>query len=158
MNTEATAPILVGMDGSRFSRAALRWAASEAGYRNCPVHVLRAWHPAPVAVAGRPDAIGLAGAVNREPDADSVARLESSVAEVLGTLSERRVSTELRRGGPAEELVAASEHAQLLVLGSHGHGFVTEALLGSVARYCVRHASCPVVVLPAAFCEAETPN
>lgn len=50
-------------------------------------------------------------------------------------------------GHPAWVLLAAAEHADLLVVGNRGHGGFTEALLGSVGQYCVHRAKCPVVVV-----------
>jgi nucleotide-binding universal stress UspA family protein len=44
-------------------------------------------------------------------------------------------------------LVDAAEGAELLVVGSRGHGGLAEALLGSVGQYCVHHAPCPVVIM-----------
>ena len=52
-------------------------------------------------------------------------------------------------GDPAVELARLSHHADLLVLGSHGHGKAAGLLLGSVVSECLRHAACPVVVIPA---------
>ena len=50
-------------------------------------------------------------------------------------------------GNPAQVLIDASDGADLLVVGSRGHGGFTEALLGSVSQHCVHHAHCPVVVI-----------
>jgi nucleotide-binding universal stress UspA family protein len=50
-------------------------------------------------------------------------------------------------GHPAQVLIDAAREAQLLVVGSRGHGGVAGALLGSVGQHCVQHATCPVVVV-----------
>jgi nucleotide-binding universal stress UspA family protein len=57
------------------------------------------------------------------------------------------VTRRLEQGHPAIALVAASERAQLLVVGSRGHGAFAGMLLGSVSQHCVQHAHCPVVVI-----------
>jgi nucleotide-binding universal stress UspA family protein len=46
-------------------------------------------------------------------------------------------------------LLTASQHARLLVLGSHGHSHIHNAVLGSVSRECVRQARCPALIIPA---------
>ena len=53
----------------------------------------------------------------------------------------------MAEGNAAQVLLDASDGAELLVVGSRGHGGFTEALLGSVGQHCVQHANCPVVVI-----------
>jgi nucleotide-binding universal stress UspA family protein len=150
MNSEAsTTPIVVGVDASPYSQAALRWAVEEAVRRNCPVRALMVWHTEPILAAGRPTIMGLATQLPGEASPLYRRQLEGAVHDVLGERDAPRVDAELVCGGPPEVLVQASAGAQLLVLGSHGHGRLVEAVLGSVAQYCVRNAACPVVVIPA---------
>jgi nucleotide-binding universal stress UspA family protein len=58
------------------------------------------------------------------------------------------VDGEVRQGSIRPELMAAAKKADLLVVGSVGHGRLSGMLVGSVAEYCIRHASCPVAVVP----------
>jgi nucleotide-binding universal stress UspA family protein len=58
------------------------------------------------------------------------------------------VTARVAPGRPGHVLVDASSSAQLLVVGSHGHGDLVGRLIGSVSQYCVTHARCPVVVVP----------
>jgi nucleotide-binding universal stress UspA family protein len=143
------APIVVGVDGSRFGREALRWALAEGRRRECAVRAVLVAHPAPVVAAGRPSTMGMAGALSAEPGQEHLERLQDTVGAVLGGHDDPRLSAEVVRGGPAEVLCELSREAQLLVVGSHGHGALFEAVLGGVARYCVHRAGCPVVVIPA---------
>lgn len=152
--TETTArPIVVGVDGSRFGREALRWALAEAAQRDCAVRALMVTHAAPVVAAGRPSTVGMGIAVSGLAAQDHLRLLEDTVRAVLGQHDDPRLSAELVEGSPPETLSAAARGAQLLVLGSHGHGQLFQAVLGGVAQYCVRHASCPVVVIPGQLAE-----
>ena len=58
-----------------------------------------------------------------------------------------KVSSTVREGNPAKILLEAADGADLLVVGSRGHGGFAEALLGSVSQHCVHHAPCPVVII-----------
>lgn len=143
------APIVVGVDGSPFGQEALRWALAEARWRDCAVRAVLVAHTAPVAAAGRPSIMAMAATLSAEPGQEHLVRLQDTVHAVLGEHDDPRLSAEVVRGGVPETLCDLSRDAQLLVVGSHGHGTLVEAVLGSVARYCVHHAGCPVVVVPA---------
>jgi len=133
--------IVVGVDGSESSKQALRWAVRQAELTGGSVEAVTAWYYpatyglAPVAV----DGADLAG------DAKRV--LTEALAEV-GDLAPRvRVEPLIAEGHAATVLLAAAQGADLLVVGSRGHGGFTSALVGSVSLYCVLHARCPVLVV-----------
>jgi nucleotide-binding universal stress UspA family protein len=152
---DTTKPIVVGVDGGRFGHEALRWALAEGRRRDCAVRALMVAHTAPVAAAGRPTTLSLVTPLAGQPGQEHLRRLEDTVRAVLGEVDDPRLTAEVVRGSAPETLCAASKNAQLLVIGSHGHSGVVETVLGSVARYCVHHASCPVVVIPAGLAEPE---
>ncbi|MEQ0557998.1 universal stress protein [Amycolatopsis sp. NEAU-NG30] len=142
MSTAIQGDIVVGVDHSAVSVAALRWAVSEAAVSGRQVVALRAWTFEPVydlgaAVAGTPQAVA-----DRERR-----QLEEVVAEVAqpGVT----VRAELVEHSAAVALEEASKTASMLVLGSHGRGRLLKLLVGSVAEHCLREAGCPVVVIPA---------
>ena len=155
--------IVVGVDGSPVSRRALAWALAEGRLRGARVHAVYAWHPTgesfpAVDVPGLP----LLDAGPGLPELERLAeRLLDEVVVTAGAAAE--VEQRTVRGHPAEVLVAASRGAELLVVGSRGHGALRGALLGSVSQACVQHATCPVVVIrepeasppPGAFEPAE---
>jgi nucleotide-binding universal stress UspA family protein len=130
--------IASAFDGSPESRRALNWAAhlttSVAGrLRVFSVH-------APIPVTG----LGFAA---QSVDLDLRQDLKREQAAAIATLGQP-VEARVRDGSPAGVLVEVSQEADLLVMGSRGHGPLPAALLGSVAHYVVRRAACPVVIHP----------
>jgi nucleotide-binding universal stress UspA family protein len=131
------APVVVGVDGSEESRLALRWAFNYGQMSGAPVEAVIAWKiPAPYGWAASYDDVDL------EKQAQET--LDETVRNVLG--DNAVVTRRVEHGPPAPALIAASEHAQLLVIGSRGHGEFAGMLLGSVSQHCARHAHCPVVI------------
>ncbi len=136
-----TGKIVVGVDGSAASRRALRWALTHAGRTGAKVEALLAWQWQPefaVYPYSRPFAV-----LNDEHEALLQAEVASLPAELAGLVHGRTAD-----GRPADCLLEAAENADLLVVGSHGHGPVAGRLLGSVSQRVVRHSAAPVVVLP----------
>ncbi len=78
--------------------------------------------------------------------ADARKTLEEAVTEALGSPPSVPVTISVTEGHPAAVLFDASRSADLLVVGSQGHGAFTGILLGSVSQHCVQHATCPVLV------------
>jgi nucleotide-binding universal stress UspA family protein len=76
---------------------------------------------------------------------------ENAVAATLDALADDakgvRLEHEIIHGGATEVLVEAAKSAELLVVGSRGHGSFAGLLLGSVSQQCVQHAPCPVVIV-----------
>jgi nucleotide-binding universal stress UspA family protein len=136
--------IVAGVDGSPSSMAALRWATGQAGLTGATVDAVIAWHYPVLAASG---GYGLAVPELGPDDFREIA--EKTVAGAIGALSparDVRVRPLVVEGDPARVLLDASAGADLLVVGTRGHGGLTEALLGSVSQHCVQHAACPVVV------------
>lgn len=133
---EQHAPVIVvGVDASLGSGAALRWAAKEAAAHGAVLHAVH------VRRGG-----GAAALLGEERSLDE---LELSLQNALGEGEPPVPVVRHLVDGPAgPALCEAAEDAQLLVLGSHRRGLVQEALLGSVSHYCTRHATCPVVIVP----------
>lgn len=132
--------IVVGVDGSEPSRAALAWALQQAELTKAPVDAVIAWEYPVFSV----------GQVLLPPeDPESIAGrvLAQAVTETLGG---RPVEVRQRvvGGHPAQTLIDTARGAQLLVVGNRGLGTFSAALLGSVAQQCIQHAPCPVVVVP----------
>lgn len=143
--------IVVGVDGSDAARAALRWAAEEARLRDARLVAVHAWAFVPSAPIGDPGMIAipagdLTGQLEAESEAAS-AELAGAIADALGEATDVEIETKLVEDDPGDALVAESEVADLVVVGSHGKSGLRAALLGSVSRHVVDHAKCPVVVV-----------
>ncbi|MFV8320933.1 universal stress protein [Mycobacterium sp. 23] len=138
--------LVVGVDGSSASNAAVSWAARDAAMRNVPltlVHMLSTYVPT------FPQ-IPLPGGVAVWQEED--ARLVLEEAAKLARESARGsvvVATELKSSPPIPTLVQLSEDAEMVVVGSHGRGAVGRALLGSVSSGVLRGAASPVAIIPA---------
>lgn len=130
--------IVVGVDGTEVSQAALEFAYAHAERTGLELHVLHCW-PTPL---DRPSA------------ADRVetrATHRRYLAEAMAGFAQRCPAVDaiqsLREGDPAHELLRHAPRAALLVLGSHGRGQLAAAALGSVGREVLHHARCPVAVV-----------
>jgi nucleotide-binding universal stress UspA family protein len=136
--------VVVGVDGSAESVAALAWAARYASASGARVQALLAWHyPGPV---GGPAMDKAPESVEAQTEQQMRATLDEAVAKAVpGQAS--GVETSIGYGHPAQVLIDASQDADLLVVGSRGHGSWTGMLVGSVSIHCVTGAHCPVVVV-----------
>jgi nucleotide-binding universal stress UspA family protein len=137
--------VVVGVDGSAESVAALRWAARYATASGARVRALLAWHY-PGAVGG-PPIEKAPEAVHDQTDAQMHETLDTAIAKAYEGQEAGGVEKSTTYGHPAQALIEASKEADLLVVGRHGHGAFTGMLLGSVSIHCVTGAHCPVVVI-----------
>jgi len=140
------APIVVGVDGSAASLAALRWAAAEAAVHGAPLVAVRVHDPrnrqrAPYAQTHLPDVDDHGGA--------------AAIAQLIGETAEQPVDQVIEIGVPSEVLVRHAASARMLVLGHaehlrhhDGEPFRSGPVLGAIARACVAGATCAVVVVP----------
>ncbi|WP_225825478.1 universal stress protein [Streptomyces naphthomycinicus] len=134
-----TRPITAGVDGTEESLAALDWAAREAVRRGLPLRVVHAWRYAEALAAADRDT--------------QQGWVSEGVAEAVRTVAERHqglaVTTDVVEGGAAHALAEAAAGAEMLVLGSRGHGPVVGFLLGSVGQQVIAETSRPVVLVRA---------
>lgn len=139
--------IVVGVDDSEQAAAALRWALEEGVIRRATVEVVHSWTPplsalpfgATLVIPVDESAIDAAARTSVDEIVDAaLAEMDEQPPEVLRTILP---------GGPSVTLIEVSEHADMLVVGSHGRSGLSRFVLGSVAMACVNHAHCPVVVV-----------
>jgi nucleotide-binding universal stress UspA family protein len=132
--------IVVGVDGSEGGERALRWAVHEAARRGGTVQAVTAFTF---------DGVDGSSLRYREQQHERVEqKLGTQVVAALADNPRVAVTTRVVFGTAAEVLLDSARQADLLVLGSHGHGRLFHAVLGSVADACVRGGVCPVVVVP----------
>lgn len=137
--------IIVGVDGSPPSLAALRWAAAEAELRDAELVAVAVWE-FPIIPSG-PGAGFYTGPTSEELADQAQRRLAEAVAEA--GLEGVRMRQRIEYGTPARVLLDLAADADLLVVGARGHGGFAGLLLGSVSQQCTTHAVGPTVVVPA---------
>ncbi|MCS0635305.1 universal stress protein [Streptomyces sp. LP05-1] len=144
----ATGRIVVGVDGSEPSLAALRWAAGQSALTGEPLQAVIAWEYPATSWAG----MAPGGPVPMPPpdfDPEDLAR--RTLDEALKTTLDPAVAAAVERravnGHAAQALLESAEGASLLVVGDRGHSGFRAALLGSVSLHVTQHAPCPVVVV-----------
>lgn len=140
--------VVVGVDSSDQSAAAIRYAAQAASRRGTFLHVVHAWHVAtPVALG--PMAIAAPSMVDsqavHEAADEVVARARALAGETVPGLE---VTGSADEGIAAEVIVAASKGASMVVVGSHGRGDLSALVMGSTSHSLIRNAACPVVCVP----------
>ena len=136
--------IIVGVDGSDYSKKALREGARLAQALDAPLEAIACWHDPSVYAAPYRNISELKPETFR---AHSQQMLETTLEEVFGQDRPARLSTRLLHGRPTELFVEESKNAQMLVIGRRGVGGVLGMILGSVSSALVFHAHCPVLIV-----------
>lgn len=140
MDEGTTGSIVVGVDGSPQSVAALRWAARTAPALGAGIRAVGAWdYP--------PEYAGYVPLGSDNFDEVTRKQVDEAVREAFGEEAPAGLSTSVVFGHPSQVLVRESEDATMLVVGRRGHGGFRGLLMGSVSAACVAHASCPVLVI-----------
>ncbi|MEZ5374579.1 MAG: universal stress protein [Microthrixaceae bacterium] len=130
--------IVVGVDDSEPSKAALRFAAEEAAVGDAELVAVTAWDLPPLAL----------GYVSPGDARESMGPwLDGVVREVLGAAGDS-VTKVVETGSPSGALLRTAKDADLLVVGSRGHGALLGAILGSVSHQVANHTPCPLTVVP----------
>jgi nucleotide-binding universal stress UspA family protein len=132
--------IVVGVDGSAPSNDALRWAGRIGAALGLKIDAITSWEFA--------TSYGMGGVpLDYRPDTDAAQVMSEALTAVFGDAVPDGLRSVVREGHPAKILLDASNEAEMLVVGSRGHGGFVGQLLGSVSAPCATHASCPVVVI-----------
>ena len=136
--------IVVGVDGSPASRTALIWAAAEAADHRADLVVLTVWERTLLPPLG-------SGGVPESPVPDPGQRATEDLLELikaeLGEDPPVLVHPRVKQGTPAKVLIEESAEADLVVVGTRGHGGFRGLVLGSVSQHVAAYAKCPVAVV-----------
>jgi len=139
MTSSSPFVIVVGVDGSAQSQSALQWAISEARLRQAQVRLVTAWYYPP-----------LASTVGHGIIDDTFRNAaERTLAEAIETVTAAGIAVtgKVVENSPPAALVNAAASADLVIVGSRGHGGFAGLLLGSVSTHVVHHAPCPVLIV-----------
>jgi nucleotide-binding universal stress UspA family protein len=137
--------IVVGIDGSEYSSAALRLAGRMAAALNAPIEIITClgWSDFSLPSHLPP------GNLEAPEQLESIARglVDQAIERAYGTDRPDGLAVTVKVGSPAKVLVEESKNAQLLVVGRRGHGGLLGQVIGSVSAACSAHAHCPVMVV-----------
>lgn len=137
------APVVVGVDGSPTSQAAIEFAFAAASARHVPLVAVRAWSDLPV-----PNGWELELGPWPEIEQAQAELLEANLAEAQARYPDVEVKQALVRDAPTRALLEEAATAQLVVAGSRGRGGFRGLLLGSTSQALIYHSPCPVAVVP----------
>ncbi|WP_410582552.1 universal stress protein [Amycolatopsis sp. lyj-108] len=135
-------PVVVGMDGSPASQAAVPFAFEAASSRDAPLVAVHAWSDLPIATVW--DLAADWGAIEQQ----ETKLLAQWLAEYQTQYPDVPVEQVVARDRPAHILLDHAKSAQLVVVGSRGRGGFRGLLLGSTGQALIYHAACPVAVVP----------
>ena len=141
--------IVVGVDHSAGAKAALRFALEEARRRQSTLRVVHAYQFGYIGANGLDLVVPALGGELADFRQAAVASLDETLREVGAETDGVSIESRVDQGAAAAVLIEESREADLLVVGSRGHGGFAQLLLGSVSQQCAQHAFCPVVIVRA---------
>ena len=142
--------IVVGVDRSEGAKAALAFAHEEARLRGATLRAVHAWqfgYNGYIGYTGFEGAAPAMGGEISELRSGAAAALDATLRKGLPSPGDVKIEQRVVEGTAGAVLVDESRNADLLVVGSRGHGGFAQLLLGSVSQQCAQHAACPVVIV-----------
>ncbi len=140
--------IVVGVDGSDPSRKAIHWAVGEARLRGAKLVAVHAWSYYPSLPSDSLDPMLVTPDFNTALGRDAERFVQQEVEKISGDAGGIEIEAHAVEGPAASVLVDLAKEADLLVLGTRGHGGFSGLLLGSVSQQVSHHAPCPLVLVP----------
>ena len=135
--------IVVGVDGSKHGEAALEFAAQEAALREARLLIVYVWQLPPIIA---PEGVYPTEVFQSVRD-EAEGVIQRAVARVAEVQPQVACDGKAIEGQPAAVLLEEAQGADMIVVGSRGHGGFASLLLGSVSQQIVHHAPCPVVIV-----------
>ncbi|WP_182360030.1 universal stress protein [Tomitella gaofuii] len=149
----AVKPVIVGTDGSDHARLAVRWAAHHAHLHGVPLLIVTA--------VSAPVAYGMGGNLPQEfftaLEEDGARILREATAEARDVSSTLEIESVVKLEATGPALLALSERARMIVVGTRGLSGLASAFMGSISALVARHAACPVVVVRSADDQSPAP-
>jgi nucleotide-binding universal stress UspA family protein len=145
---EGGGTIIVGVDGSDPSRTAVGWAIAEARLRGAKLVAIHAWSYYPSLPADTMDPMLMAPDFSEALGKDAERFVQSELERLREEAGDVEIEARAVEGPAASVLVDAAKDADLLVLGTRGHGGFSGLLLGSVSQQVSHHAPCTLVLVP----------
>jgi hypothetical protein len=146
--------IIAALDFSNASAAVLAAAIQMAKIQNAILHIIHVLEPEPTytAYGMTPEEFPAIQIFQEESQKRAEAKINDAIATAKESLNENNIRAELIIGSPLQAIVdyAKKTEADLIVIGTHGHGIVTALLIGSVAEGLVRKATCATLIIPCA--------
>jgi nucleotide-binding universal stress UspA family protein len=139
--------IVVGVDGSDHSKQVLEWAVKEAGLRKTSLTVLSVWQVAGNHWTGNPQTYP-ADQAEAEKMRQAAEEATRKAVDAAGAPGPTSVTVRAVSGIAAQELISASNDADLVVVGARGGGGFARLMLGSTSNQVVSHSAAPVIVVP----------
>jgi nucleotide-binding universal stress UspA family protein len=139
--------IVVGVDGSAHSQRVLEWAVKEAGLRKAALTVLTVWQVAGNHWTGQPE-VYQADQAEAEKMRQAAEEATRKAVDAAGAAAPASVTVRAVSGIAAQELIGASNDADLVVVGARGGGGFARLMLGATSNQVVGHSAAPVVVIP----------
>ena len=143
--TAPTGPVVVGVDGSAASRAAIEYAFAAADARKAPLIAVHCWTDPSIDNPVPGSSAGLVGVAQIQDEERTL--LAAELADWVERYPDVRVQQAVIHDRPAVGLLEYAPFAQLIVAGSRGHGGVAGMLLGSTGQALIAHGTCPVVIV-----------
>jgi nucleotide-binding universal stress UspA family protein len=140
--------IVVGVDGSDPSRTALEWAVAEAKLRGAKLVAVHAWSYYPSLPMDTLDPMLVAPDFTDALGRDASEFVSREIDRIQAAAGDVEIEARPIEGPAASVLVDVAQDADLLVLGTRGHGGFSGLLLGSVSQQVSHHAPCPLVLVP----------
>ena len=144
--------IITALDFSDASPAVLAAAIQMAKVQNAILHIIHVLEPEPTytAYGMTPEEFPAIQVFQEESQKRADAKINEAIATAKQSLKENDIRAELLIGSPLQAIVdyAKKTEADLIVIGTHGHGIVTALLIGSVAEGLVRKATCATLIIP----------
>jgi nucleotide-binding universal stress UspA family protein len=147
--------IVVGIDGSPGSKAALAWALDLAARRHAPIRLVHAFESSIYDVRLSSDVVPGTGGQLRNA---AQRMMDEAAAEVTASHPELHLTTRLEAGPAAGTLIEESDDADTVVVGNRGSGGFADLVVGSTALHVASRAHCTVVAVPAADGDSPGPG